>query len=554
MFCVEEGCNKQLKYCSSDAIRKQYRNGYWCDSCNGHKVDVGSYQCGNIVVHKQTDGEPVDICPDCYHKQDSVPRKASSVKPVVNKQSNAVINPTPDIITVLSNLTNLIQQQDPQTVNLLSHLSPSNYNQQQQINSNINDNNHNKNSTHPQIINHNSNRNHNHNVNNDNTEPINSNTNHNKNNIAVNDNDNDEDDDIREYIAFGLSPQSKERLKSIKMDMFNHISADGELTNPYLKAVIALTAPDYDDKVEAQMAKNCKRSFVLNVEHISGDTEAYTTDLASLMQTVLSGNPLTLYTVIRETLSNHRMPAVEKMEKKCKKMLEDSFVKVTINVKQLLVDCISAILALNIDCNLCWATSDLRSNNDTAINIRQLLIDELYDMEFYDMSEEESVGDINIIVGNVVLGYVECAQILQVRHDENIFTDKNSFGQCVQFVRQLPKLLSLGNKTIESDNNNMRHMGITLNQDLNLLVHPSPPTVPNESTDTKKKNKNSMNSVSNVHTTVQRIVSQLKSLHWFQKIEELNSMLFFVIFCVISYPHLLKYYKHKYWQILFCDT
>lgn len=515
MFCVEEGCNRKLKYRSSDAIKKQYRNGYWCDSCNRHNVDVGSFQCDNIEVHKQFEGESVDICPDCYRKQGSLPIKSSSVKPGVNK-------PAPDILTVLSNLRNLIQQQDPQTVNLLSHLSPVNYNQQQ-INPNINDNNHNNNSSHPQIIN--SNRNHNDNVNNYNTAPRNSDSNHNNNNISVN--DKDEDDDIPKYIAFGLSPQSKERLKNIKMQMFTNIRPDGDMSSPYLKAVIALTALDYDDRVERKMAQNCKESFVLNVGHISGDEEAYTSDIASFMQNHLAGNPLILYSVIRDTISNHRVPVIQRMEKKCKTMLEDSFVKLTINIKQLLVDCISAIFALNLECNICWATNDLRPNLDTSINIRQLLIDELSDMELYDMSEEESIGDINIIVGNVVLGYVECAQILQVRHDDNIFANRNSFGQCLQFVKQLPKLLSLNDKKIESGND-MKRTGndmnavMTLNTDLNMFIRSSSNTVSNQSKDTQKKKKN-MNSVSSLQSTVELIILELKSCFYFNKIQEMNS-------------------------------
>ena len=530
MYCVEEGCDVKLKYRTFESLKKQYSNGYWCDKCNNHKVNVGSFHCGNVDQHRKTYGDPVDICPDCYYKEDSVSIKSSSAKPIVNKQSNAVNNPQRNIQTVLSNLKNLIEQKDEETVNLLSQLLSDN--------SKINENNHNQNVDHPQIIN--SNRNHNHNVNNDNTAPINSNTNHHNNNsITVNNNDNDEDDDIPKYTAFGLSPQSKERLNQIKMGMFSHIRVD-QMTNPYLKALIALTAPDHDDRVEEKMAKSCKKSFVTNVENVSGEVIAYTSAISSFLQNALAGEPLTLYKLIRRSLTTHtqRIAAIATIERKCKQLLEKSFVKITINLKELIIDCISAIFTLNLGCNICWATSDLTSNKETIVNIRQLLIDELYDMGFYDMSEEESIGNMNIIVGNVVLGYVECAQILQVRHDNNIFTNSNSFLQCAKFAELIQSMMSF-DKPVELGGDTRRRTGMnmTLNTDLNMFVQSSSTTQSNASKSTKKKK--NMNSVSNVNRTVEMVIEELKSIDYYQKIEAKKSMLLLLPLSLKCFPTML---------------
>ena len=376
------------------------KHPYWCDICDKQKVKRGSYQCTNTQKHSEIGYDTVDVCRDCYHKETSktaVNHKQSSKTAVNHKQSN-------NVMSLLSSLTHLIETGDEQTINILSQLAERN----EPMNSNTNSSNQLNNSIETQQI-----------------SSMNSNTNTNQ------------------LIPFSLSAEAKQKLKQIKIHMFDNIDDDDEFHNPLFKVVIALTKSDYDDQLEANTANNCKKLFVNNSMDVPGEEQAVTSDVASFINQNLTGNALKLYAVIQNIFTRNKIQLIQSMTEKCSKKLQENFVKVTMmNLEQLIIDCVSVMFTLNVDCNICCGSSKLVTNRETSFSLRKLLIDQPGSAELdNNMFEDDSIGDINIIVGNTIIGYIECAQIIQIRYDAQIFTERDSFIQCLTFLKQLPAMI-----------------------------------------------------------------------------------------------------------------
>ena len=103
------------------------------------------------------------------------------------------------------------------------------------------------------------------------------------------------------------------------------------------------------------------------------------------------------------------------------------------NLEQLIIHCLTVMFTLNVDCKIWWSCNKLLPNQQTSFSLRTLAINKMF--------EEDSIGDINIVVGNTRIGYIECAQILQIHTDAQIFTERDSFNQCLMLLKQIPAMM-----------------------------------------------------------------------------------------------------------------